>query len=190
MPKKIGVVLVLLGVVLLSAALLLLLSNKAEDAEAGAAAQGVMDQLMGEIVRGEEGPYEGPYEVVEIDGYGYIGYLEIPKLKLTLPVMDEWDYERLEIAPCLQFGGDKEASLVIAAHNYESHFGKLGELSPGDEVRFTDMGGVTKRYEVKETEKLKADEVSRVQDSGYDLVLYTCTYTGSSRVAVFCDRVD
>ena len=37
---------------------------------------------------------------VTIDGYDYIGYVEAPVLGLKLPVMAEWDYDRLKIAPC------------------------------------------------------------------------------------------
>ena len=35
---------------------------------------------------------------------------------------------------------------------------------------------------------LAPDEVEAVQNSGYDLVLYTCTYGGKTRVTVFCNR--
>ena len=40
----------------------------------------------------------------QIDGYDYIGTLTIPALELELPVMAQWDYDRLTIAPCRQFG--------------------------------------------------------------------------------------
>ena len=31
-------------------------------------------------------------------------------------------------------------------------------------------------------------DVDAVKNSGYDLVLYTCTYGGKTRIVVFCDR--
>lgn len=38
--------------------------------------------------------------VVMLDGYEYVGYVEIPALELKLPVMSDWDYNRLTLAPC------------------------------------------------------------------------------------------
>ena len=126
--------------------------------------------------------------VVEIDGYDYIGYLSIPALELTLPVMSEWDYERLKIAPCRQFGSPQTDDLVIAAHNYKTHFAYLSSLSPGDSVTFTDMDGTVNTYTVDKLETLTPTSVDAVQNSGYDLVLYTCTYGVDTRIAVFCTR--
>ena len=102
--------------------------------------------------------------------------------------MSDWDYKRLKIAPCRQFGSSRTDDLVIAAHNYKTHFGLLGELSPGDPVAFTDMDGIVNHYSVAGTQVLQPTEVDAVQNSGYDLVLYTCTIGGRSRVVVFCNR--
>ena len=128
--------------------------------------------------------------VSQIDGYGYVGYISISGIKIELPVMAQWDYARLKIAPCRQFGSSRTDDLVIAAHNYEAHFGKLKELVPGDTVVFTDMEGIVNQYTVAKTEVLDPTLVDEVEKSGYDLVLYTCTYGGKTRVTVFCDRTD
>ena len=99
-----------------------------------------------------------------------------------------WDYDRLKIAPCRQFGSSRTDDLVIAAHNYDTHFGKLRELSEGETVLFTDMEGIVSTYCVEKLETLSPDAVDTVLNSGYDLVLYTCTKGGRTRVIVFCDR--
>ena len=101
-----------------------------------------------------------------------------------------WDYDRLKIAPCRQFGSTRTDDLVIAAHNFESHFGRLKELTGGETVIFTDMDGVVSTYSVTRLETLNPNSVEAVQNSGHDLVLYTCTKGGKTRVTVFCDRVD
>ena len=127
--------------------------------------------------------------VVMLDGYEYVGYVEIPALELKLPVMADWDYTRLKVAPCRQFGSSRTDDLVIAAHNYENHFGRLKELTKGDTVIFTDMEGTVYRYAVEEIRQLApedAEDVSSVFSSEYPLVLYTCTPGGKARVAVFC----
>ena len=54
---------------------------------------------------------------------------------------------------------------------------------------FTDMEGVINTYSIEKIETLNPSEVDAVQNSGYDLVLYTCTKGGKTRVTVFCNRV-
>ena len=206
MPKKAGIIFVTLGVVLILSALLLFLYNGFEDRRAGQQAESLMDDIQSAIAE-ETDPTTKPTEieiditesqetlsaempVVMIDGYEYIGYISVPDLELELPVMAEWDYSRLKIAPCRHFGSSRTDDLVIAAHNYKTHFGSLSKLKIGAEVIFTDMEGIENRYVLmKDPETLAPDAVDAVQNSGYDLVLYTCTPGGATRVVAFCDRV-
>ena len=206
MPKKAGIIFVTLGVVLILSALLLFLYNGFEDRRAGQQAEALMDDIQSAIAE-ETDPTTKPTEieiditesqetlsaempVVMIDGYEYIGYISVPDLELELPVMAEWDYSRLKIAPCRHFGSSRTDDLVIAAHNYKTHFGSLSKLKIGAEVIFTDMEGIENRYVLmKDPETLAPDAVDAVQNSGYDLVLYTCTPGGATRVVAFCDRV-
>ena len=111
-------------------------------------------------------PLDPQMPVVMLDGYEYVGYVEIPVLGLKLPVMSEWDYSRLKLAPCRQFGSSRTDDLVIAAHNYESHFGHLKDLSAGDTVTFTDMEGIVNNYCVEKIETLNPNEVDAVQNNG------------------------
>jgi len=195
MPKKLGIAIVAMGAVLIVSALLLLLYNRREDARAGQEAESLLANVEAAISSNDsEKRVPSPEEldpempVVMLSDYEYVGYLEIPSLGLKLPVMADWDYTRLRLAPCRQFGSSRTDDLVIAAHNYENHFGRLKELSEGDTVIFTDMEGIVNTYAVGKIETLKPEEVDAVQNSGYDLVLYTCTKGGKSRVTVFCDR--
>lgn len=193
MPKKAGIIFVTMGVVLILSALLLFLYNEFEDRRAGQQAELLMDEIHSaeieiDVTESQETlPAEMP--VVEIDGYEYIGYLSIPDLELELPVMSEWDYNRLKVAPCRHFGSSRTDDLVIAAHNYKRHFGPLSKLDIGAEIIFTDMEGIENRYALQELSTLAPDAVDAVQNSGYDLVLYTCTSGGATRVVAFCDRV-
>ena len=198
MPKKTGIAIVAVGAALILSALLLLLYNRYEDAHAGQEAESLLASVEEAIsaqtmdVPTAAAPSPTPLDpempVVMLDGYEYVGYVEIPALGLKLPVMSEWDYTRLRVAPCRQFGSSRTDDLVIAAHNYENHFGRLKELSKGDTVIFTDMEGLVNTYCVEKIETLAPDAVDAVQNSGHDLVLYTCTKGGKTRVTVFCDR--
>ena len=200
MPKKAGIVFVAVGAVLILSALLLLHHNRREDALAGEESARLLEAVeaaipsavpaatAGDTAEPVETPQTAELPVVEVEGYDCIGYLEIPALSLSLPVLSEWDYPRLRIAPCRQFGSPYTDDLVIAAHNYETHFGRLKELAVGERVIFTDMTGKINSYCVEKVETLQPDAVETVQESGYALVLYTCTKGGASRVAVFCSR--
>ena len=190
-----GLVCVVLGVVLLLAAGGLYGYNRYEDAHAGAEAQTVVADLQQKVsetadtgAAADSDPLDPELPVVEIDGNEYVGEISIPAIGIDLPVMSEWSYPRLKIAPCRQFGSSRTDDLVIAAHNYESHFGKLSSLSEGDSVIFTDMDGIENQYVVSKIEVLDPHSVEEVEHSGYALVLYTCTYGGKTRVTVFCDR--
>ena len=181
MRHKAGTICMILGTVSVLAALSLFLWNRYDDRRAGKAAQEVLEQLEDQL---EEGGSDGTE--VEIDGELYIGYVSISSLDLTLPVMSDWSYPKLRIAPCRYSGSTKTADLVIAAHNYERHFGKIKDLSPGDAVYFTDMDGGVTSYEVAEVDTLSPTAVEEMTDSGYALTLFTCTYGGQSRVTVRC----
>lgn len=198
MRNKIGIFCMVMGTVLVLAALSLYVGNQREAEQAERAVDEIMPQLheLLEIpaleipTSGIPNPFDPAMTEVEIDGYYYIGYLSVPSLGLELPVMSEWDYTRLKIAPCRYAGSTKTDDLVIAAHNYARHFGTLTQLSVGDTVLFTDMDNVVSRYEVAELETLEPTAIESMTAGEYDLTLFTCTYGGKSRVTVRCDRVD
>lgn len=178
------------GVVLVLAALSLFLWNWHEARQAENAAEQVLPQLIQKIeCQPQSDLYDPAMTEVEIDGYQYIGYLMIPSLELQLPVMSEWDYTRLRIAPCRYTGSTKTDDLVIAAHNYARHFGRLSKLVPGDPVYFMDMDGILSSYEVVEVNVLNPTAVEEMTSGEYDLTLFTCTYGGQSRVTVRCNHV-
>lgn len=122
-------------------------------------------------------------------GYDYIGVLSIPSLSLELPVMSDWDYARLKLAPCRYYGSVYTNDLVIAAHNYATHFGNLKNLKPSDLVIFTDMNGVEYKYEVICIDELRPNDISGMINGVYDLSLYTCTLGGRTRVTARCARI-
>ena len=200
MRKSPGILCIVIGGVLLLAALGLYGYNRYEDAQAGAEAQVVVQDLEQKLEQtvskaestetssDSEEMLSPELPVVMLDGYDYIGVISIPAIDIKLPVMSNWSYPKLKISPCREFGSSRTDDLVIAAHNYESHFGKLGSVSVGDNVIFTDMDGVENHYIVQKTDILQPTDVDAVEHSGYDLVLYTCTYGGKTRVTVFCDR--
>lgn len=203
MTKRIiGFVCMLLGALLLAGAGFLLYENHREEAAAGNESAVVLTQLREALAEDaqtgaaaapdhDETQTDAPRDMptLEIDGQAYIGYLELPTLGLTLPVMSDWSYEKLRIAPCRYWGSIYDDSLVILAHNYARHFGGIKDLEIGDIVQFIDADSVIYRYAVAAQETLERGDVAAMTGSDYDLTLFTCTYGGRQRVTVRLNRV-
>lgn len=200
MRHRVAAVCIALGAVLVAAALALLLWNWRQERNAADSAQAllirVMDWLEEEAQTDADfgvssdlpDPYDPAMQEVELQGYNCLGYLSIPTIALTLPVMADWDYEMLKLAPCRYAGSTKSDDLVIAAHNYASHFGHLSQLKPGDLVYFMDMNGLGTTYQVQLLQILEPTQIESATNGEYDLVLFTCTYGGQRRVTVRCNR--
>lgn len=207
------------GAVLILSALLLFLFNSYEDRQAGQEAQILLQEVQAAIPAQTVPPVSEPprqtqsaetlpeetlsesfplpteplppeLPEVEIQGYGYVGWLSIPDIELELPVLSQWDYVRLKKGPCRHAGSSRTDDLVIAAHNYKSLFRNLHQLQPGAEIFFTDMEGIENRYVLVKLETLSPKAVDEVLNSEYDLVLYTCTPGGATRVTAFCQRAE
>ena len=129
---------------------------------------------------------EDGIEAMLIDGNEYYGILSIPSLSLELPVLSQWSYPKLKIAPCLYNADYEKNSLVVAAHNYQSHFGKLNQLSGGEAILLTDMDGVEHAYTVTTVEVTEPTDIAGMLDDTWNLTLFTCTYRGDARVTVRC----
>lgn len=192
MRSKAGTFCMILGAVLVLAALSLFVYNRIEEQQAEKASSDALSKVIA-AVEEKETPdssklYEKVMTEVEIDGYLYIGYLTIPMLNLELPVMSEWNYAQLKMAPCRYTGSIYTDDLVIAAHNYKRHFGSISSLHEEDTVIFTDMEGISTAYAVKSVDVLSPTAIEEMTSGEYDLTLFTCTYGGKSRVTVRCMR--
>ena len=62
--------------------------------------------------------------------------------------------------------------MIVAAHNYDSHFGRIRKLDSGDRIDFTDVTGTVYHYQVIQTEILPdtAVEEMRAGKLGLDTV--------------------
>lgn len=193
-----GKVLITAGILLLTGALILTGYNIYDDFRAAAAADKVLESLqqqMSSMEIPDTDDSELPdyilnpdmeMPVIEVDGKEYIGILQIPALNLSLPVMSQWSYEGLSIAPCRYSGSAYQGHLVIAGHNYQSCFGPLKSLSAGEQVIFTDVKGRSFLYETAGIEIVNSADFDEMLSDEWDLTLFTCTLGGQARVAVRC----
>ena len=175
---RVGPVLMVLGVLLLMAAAAISAGNQSEDRRAGAESARLLASL-------EAAPPEET--ATEDSDSGCFGCLTIPRLELELPVLTEWSYDNLKIAPCRYSGSIRGADLVLIAHNYRAHFGPIRRLKPGDQVSLADMNGAVFEYRVTGTEVVSPAALEAVASGSHALTLITCTYGGKTRLVVYCD---
>lgn len=205
MRRKLGTCLMLSGAALVLCALALLLHNRLEARTAAQNSADTLPQLL-ENLQSVPDSYESGIEYqpsaqqtqpnerysltmpeVEVDGYGYLGVLVLPTLELELPVLADWDEERLRLAPCRYSGSLPSENMVIAGHNYDGHFGTLHRLRVGDEVLFVDMNAKTYRFTVSAVELLEPQDVEQMTAGEYPLTLFTCTFGAQQRITIRCD---
>ncbi len=210
--KKRGVILIALGTLLLSAAVSLVLYNRHRDRKAGDNAQNTTALIRehiaerienGDPVSGNDafGSAEMPQasdedepddsngpEPLEIDGVYYIGLISLPKLGIELPVTKDWSYNGMADAACRYTGSLYRRNLIICAHNYSSFFLDLEKLGEGDEVIFTSLDGREHHYVVGWQELIGGYDTNTMLSGSedWDLTLFTCTWSGYSRVTLRC----
>ncbi len=184
---------IIAGVVLLIGAAGLYLYNVYDAARADKAAQETLVELQGDIEDSEnltdaENDSSSEMDTITIDGYDYIGYIEVPSLDLTLPIMEECDNARLKLAPCRYAGTLADQDLVIAGHNYRKHFSQLRYLDAGAEIHFIDVHGNVTRFEISYVDILEPTQIEDMitADGDWDLTLFTCTLSGNARYAIRC----
>lgn len=209
--KKQGLCWIMFGTMLLLAALFLVLYNLRTDRQGKVASEQILTVLKEQLPEPDEKPvlpdftedlfaqYETESDVIpeetliEIDGRYYLGYITIPSLNIELPVLNAWSYPNLKLSPCRYQGSVYTGDLILAAHNYRSHFGRIQELNSGELIIFTDGDGVQHRYQVLQSEMLDGRDISAMEfgsADSWDLTLFTCTIGGQSRVTVRAIAVD
>ena len=169
MNKKISAVVTLVGLILIMCAMAVLFHNKKEDNLAQKSSNTVLSSLKEKI---EESNLKTSDEEKDLnkDLNQYDGYIKIPKLNLELPVMKKPTQANLKKSPCIYSGTAKDSNLIIAAHNYSAHFGKINQLENGDK------------------EKINGSNSEQMQNENYALTLFTCDYTGRDRITIRCER--
>lgn len=195
---------IVLGLVFLVAAIAWMGYNRYEDAEAGEEAVRVVQELDStaplfspdemETTVPSEPDYvlapEREMPEIEIDGYFYIGTVDVGSVGIHLPIMTDLSYPKLKKAPCRWQGSIYTNDCIICAHNYTSHFGPLHRVEVGDAVAFTDNDGNVFNYVVSAVEDIPTLDVDTMLSGEWDLTLFTCTLGGRTRVTVRCTLVE
>ncbi len=183
--KKRGFIFIVFGCMLILSALSMYLFNAEEDKLAGESSRALYESFAQEV------KYIYPHEIeeeekMELGGYPMFGSIKIESLGITLPVLDNWNYDMLKVSPCRYTGSLDGKDLIIMGHNYKSHFKPLEEISEGADVIFTDIGGNEYTFTVAALEMLDKTDVDKLDTKQYPLTLFTCNYSGQGRIVVRC----
>lgn len=192
--RRFGLALIITGLILISSAVGLVLYNLYTDSKASEGIDQILSQLTDSSEQSEQPDYiDNPdmeMPIKTIDNNDYIGKISFPRLELELPVISEWSYPNLRVAPCRYSGSVYLDNMVIAGHNYSSFFGPLRNMEIGDEVIFTDSDGNVFKYEVSDIQVLRPTAVENMITGDWDLTIFTCTIGGRTRLALRCDRLE
>jgi len=201
--KRRNLLLMLVGFSMIVCAFILVHHNLNEAANAAIASQAAVIQLKSAPSYDEQ-PTQTPAPIAEeqpdlsnqkmpvkiIDGEEYIGILNIPALDLSLPVISQWNLPALKKAPCRYEGSVYTGDLILCAHNYDQHFGRLQQVKAGDRIEFEDMNGNLFIYQAVQFEQLGKKQVNEMHQGDWDLTLFTCVKGGQKRHTVRCSLVD
>lgn len=180
--RNLGYLLIFLGLLMFCGSTVLHMFNERQDRLAGENAALLLENWEQELHFNLEENTEAYYL------YDMAGVLKIPALGLELPVLDEWNYDLLQIAPCRYSGAVNTDDLILMGHDYQSHFGKLEDLMEGETVFFLKKdSAVPYIYIVKEIETLHKTDLEELTISDYPLSLFTCTASGQNRLVIRCD---
>ncbi|MGN1133980.1 MAG: sortase [Oscillospiraceae bacterium] len=186
MNKKVSVLLISLGIIVMICAASLVGYNVYVQYEADTSANSLVDELH-DLIPDEPNKFDSSSEnILRLNGEEYLGIIDIPRLKISLPVTSTWDYDKMYKAACRYYGSVDESNLIIAAHNYSSYFNNLDSLYADDEIVFTECSGVVHKYKVTSVQIVGGYDSPSLftEEKNWDIELFTCTWSGYSRIVV------
>lgn len=200
MKSKTGIILMLAGGAAIIFSLIIIAENIRLDSQGKKNSENVLNILESEISSYSEDENNITYtdgnglkksKTISVDNNYYSGIIDIPEIGIKLPVMSEWNYDNLNISPCLFYNDEKNNRKIIAGHNYSSHFGKLKQLKQGDYIIFTNAENKRVIYKVLQTEILGSTDTDKMLGGDdWNLTLFTCSLSGYERVTVRCIQAD
>lgn len=137
---------------------------------------------------------EGSSEIIEpieqiYKGYQVEGIIEIPKIGIKYPILNETNDDSMKISITKFWGPNVNeiGNLTLAGHNNKdgTMFGKTRRLEIGDTIKLTDLMNRTKEYEIFQIYTIDPDDVSivnSVDQNTCEVTLITCTNGHKNRL--------
>lgn len=128
-------------------------------------------------------------EEIEIEGYEVEGIIEIPKINIKYPIINETNDAAMKVS-ITKFWGNKINEIgnyTMAGHNNKdgTMFGKTKYLEIGDTIKMTDLSLNTVEYEIFKIYTIDPDDVTCVESielGTREITLITCTNGHKNRL--------
>lgn len=138
-------------------------------------------------VENTEQQEEIPY--INYKGYQVIGTIQIPKINLKYPILNETSDEAMNTS-IIKFAGkelNKIGNITLAGHNYINGimFGHLDKLELEDEIQIFDLHGNIVKYRVFNKYITNPDDINAlnsVENNKKEITLITCIHGKRDRL--------
>ena len=127
-------------------------------------------------------PISSQYVAKNGKTYDIVGIINIPKIELEYPILNETTDDLLKISVCKFWGPEPNevGNLCIAGHNYTNTraFSKIYKLEKGDIIEITNLRGKTVQYEVYTQYIVSSKDTnptSQITHGRKEVTLITCT---------------
>ncbi len=128
-------------------------------------------------------------EEIKIEGYEVEGIIEIPKINIKYPIINETNDAAMKVSITKFWGNriNEIGNYTMAGHNNKdgTMFGKTKYLELGDTIKMTDLSLNTVEYEIFKIYTIDPDDVTCVESiepGTREITLITCTNGHKNRL--------
>ena len=178
------IILVLALVIVLAMIIVKYGNNYKNEKEVSATLETIEQQL-------EEKSPEDEEELLDVEykGYKIEGIIEIPKIDIKYPIINQTNEETMKLSITKFWGPEANeiGNYTVAGHNNKdgTMFGKTKYLEIGDTIKITNLKNETIEYKVFEIYSIDPDDVSivnSVDPNTREITLITCTNGHKNRL--------
>lgn len=124
-----------------------------------------------------------------------IGSIEIPKINISYPIIENTSQDLLKVSVCKLSGPlpNRIGNLCIAGHNYKNNsmFSKLHKLNIGDYFYITDLNNTKLKYTIYDKYVVKENNLYCTQASAnVEVTLITCYNLDNSKRLVIKAKIE
>ena len=178
------IILVLALVIVLAMIIVKYGNNYKNEKEVSATLETIEQQL-------EEKSPEDEEELLDVEykGYKIEGIIEIPKIDIKYPIINQTNEETMKLSITKFWGPavNEIGNYTVAGHNNKdgTMFGKTKYLGIGDTIKLTNLKNETIEYKVFKIYSIDPDDVSivnSVEPNTREITLITCTNGHKNRL--------
>lgn len=178
------IILVLALVIVLAMIIVKYGNNYKNEKEVSATLETIEQQL-------EEKSPEDEEELLDVEykGYKIEGIIEIPKIDIKYPIINQTNEETMKLSITKFWGPEANeiGNYTVAGHNNKdgTMFGKTKYLEIGDTIKLTNLKNETIEYKVFKMYSIDPDDVSivnSVEPNTREITLITCTNGHKNRL--------